>query len=65
MPRASTYLRAIEKALAAGNATEHTHRPALKSFIEQLADGITATNEPSHSGASLSFHGDSCSHPCA
>jgi predicted helicase len=46
MPHASAYLKAIEKALAAGNATEHTHRPALKSFIESLADGITATNEP-------------------
>ncbi len=46
MPHTSAYLKAIEKALAAGNATEHTHRPALKSFIEQLADGITATNEP-------------------
>lgn len=46
MPHASAYLKAIEKAVAAGNATEHTHRPALKSFIEGLADGITATNEP-------------------
>lgn len=40
------YLKQIERALAAGNATEHTHRPALKSFIESLAEGITATNEP-------------------
>jgi predicted helicase len=40
------YYRKIEKALQAGNATEHTHRPALKSFIESLADGIIATNEP-------------------
>jgi predicted helicase len=46
MPHASTYLKAIEKALAAGNATEHTYRPALQRFIEQLGDGITATNEP-------------------
>ena len=46
MPHPATYLKAIERALAAGNATEHTHRPALKSFIEQLADGVTATNEP-------------------
>src|SRR3990170_2911560 len=41
-----TYRRAIEKALQAGNATEHTHRPALKTLIESLASGITATNEP-------------------
>ena len=40
------YIKAIEKELAAGNATEHTHRPALKTFIEGLAKGITATNEP-------------------
>ncbi|MBI1955924.1 MAG: DNA methyltransferase, partial [Acidobacteria bacterium] len=41
-----TYRRQIEKALQAGNATEHTHRPALKTLIESLATGITATNEP-------------------
>ena len=46
MPRVPAYLRTIEKALAAGDATEHTHRPALKSFIESLAEGITATSEP-------------------
>lgn len=40
------YLRAIENALRAGNATEHTHRPALKAFIESVETGITATNEP-------------------
>src|SRR2546430_2692009 len=42
----SHYLQQIETALAKGNATEHTHRPALKSLIESLAAGITATNEP-------------------
>jgi predicted helicase len=40
------YINAIEKELAAGNATEHTHRPALKALIEGIADGVTATNEP-------------------
>jgi predicted helicase len=40
------YLKRIEQALRAGNATEHTHRPALKSLIESLGAGITATNEP-------------------
>ncbi len=34
--------------MQAGNATEHTHRPALKSLIESLASGVTATNEPKH-----------------
>ncbi|MFC1910945.1 type ISP restriction/modification enzyme, partial [Chloroflexota bacterium] len=42
------YLHTIEQALIAGNATEHTHRPALKTMIEGLAEGITATNEPQH-----------------
>lgn len=40
------YLKKIEKAYSEGNATEHTHRPALKEFIESLATGIVATNEP-------------------
>jgi len=40
------YRRQIEKALQAGNATEHTHRPALKTLVQSLAAGITATNEP-------------------
>ena len=40
------YLKAIEQALKAGNATEHTHRPALKTLLETLMPGITATNEP-------------------
>lgn len=46
-PAIKTYLAAVEQALKAGNATEHTHRPALKTLIEALAgDGIQATNEP-------------------
>ncbi|MBN1664149.1 MAG: N-6 DNA methylase [Deltaproteobacteria bacterium] len=40
------YLKKIEKACAAGNATEHTHRPALKDLIESLGAGVAATNEP-------------------
>ena len=40
------YIKAIEKELVAGNATEHTHRPALKAFIESIGQNITATNEP-------------------
>jgi hypothetical protein len=40
------YRRQIEKELQAGNATEQTHRPALKTLIESLASGVTATNEP-------------------
>lgn len=42
-----TYLAAIETALKAGNATEHTHRPALKELLEAIGGAdITATNEP-------------------
>ncbi len=62
MESVKEYLRKIEAAFNAGNATEHTHRPALKNFIESItltpgpspirgrgegnAPGITATNEP-------------------
>jgi len=42
------YISAIDKSLAAGDATEHTHRPALKTLIENLDTMITATNEPKH-----------------
>ncbi|MFH1079316.1 MAG: hypothetical protein V1766_03480 [Pseudomonadota bacterium] len=40
------YLRKIEKDLTAGNATEHTYRPTLKTLIESLGTDISATNEP-------------------
>ena len=42
------YIHAIEKKLATGDATEHTHRAALGALIESLALGISATNEPKH-----------------
>ena len=42
----NTYLSEINKAYLRGDATEHTHRPALKTLIEGLARKITATNEP-------------------
>jgi hypothetical protein len=40
------YLNTIEIALKAGNATEHTHRPALKALLESIDLHLTATNEP-------------------
>jgi len=40
------YLGAINKAVAGGDATEHTHRPALKTLVEGLGKEITAVNEP-------------------
>ena len=41
------YIRDIRANLEVGNATEHTHRPAFKAFLESAYDGVTATNEPS------------------
>ena len=49
MPNANefrTYVRGLNDNLALGNATEHTHRSALKTLIESIRDGVTATNEP-------------------
>lgn len=42
----ANYLKQVENALKVGNATEHTHRPALKTLVEALRPKITATNEP-------------------
>jgi hypothetical protein len=42
------YLLQIQRELQSGNATEHTHRPALKTLLESLAPKVTATNEPKH-----------------
>ena len=41
------YRRTLRASIAQGNATEHTHRPALQALLE--ADGdVTAVNEPKH-----------------
>jgi len=40
------YLSMIRREHAAGDATEHTHRTALKILLESAGKGITATNEP-------------------
>ena len=45
-----TYVRSLNDNLALGNATEHTHRSALKTLIESVRDGVTATNEPKRIG---------------
>jgi len=42
----SVYLSAIKMNLTHGDATEHTHRPALKQLLEATGAGIIATNEP-------------------
>src|SRR5216683_4266332 len=43
------YLRKLERALRRGDATEHTHRSALKDLLEALDDKVVATNEPKRS----------------
>lgn len=40
------YVEQIASALKSGNATEHTHRPALKTLVESLDSTVIATNEP-------------------
>ena len=40
------YIEELNNGLKAGNATEHTHRPALKTFLEAAYGGIQAVNEP-------------------
>ncbi|MFC1893612.1 hypothetical protein ACFLYR_06245 [Chloroflexota bacterium] len=42
------YIKSIDKKLAIGDATEHTHRVALGALIESLDSGTSATNEPKH-----------------
>lgn len=41
-----TYLEEIGRNLTAGNATEHTHRPALQGLVQSLDPGVRAVNEP-------------------
>lgn len=40
------YIQTLQKKLAQGDATEHTHRPGLAVLVENLSSGISATNEP-------------------
>ena len=42
----AVYLAAIKKNRDHGDATEHTHRTALKILFEAVDKGIIATNEP-------------------
>jgi predicted helicase len=42
----AVYLDALQKNLARGDATEGTHRPALKTLLEAIGNDIAATNEP-------------------
>jgi predicted helicase len=40
------YLEEIGRNLTAGNATEHTHRPALQQLVQALDPQVRAVNEP-------------------
>jgi len=40
------YIAELNRIYKAGNATEHTYRPALKSLLEKMTNGLTVTNEP-------------------
>ena len=40
------YVEELQAAVSLGNATEHTHRPALQKLLQSAGDGIVATNEP-------------------
>jgi hypothetical protein len=42
----SDYLKTLEDCRKRGNATEHTYRPALQSFLQEIDSEIVATNEP-------------------
>ncbi|HUY79120.1 MAG TPA: hypothetical protein VMV29_20285, partial [Ktedonobacterales bacterium] len=41
-----TYLSQLERSLQLGVATEHTYRPDLRDYLEALAPGVIASNEP-------------------
>ncbi|MEN9848938.1 MAG: hypothetical protein RL368_1678 [Pseudomonadota bacterium] len=41
-----TYLNELQTAISAGNATEHTHRPALKNLLCAILPDYRITNEP-------------------
>lgn len=38
------YVKGLQTNLKQGNATEHTHRPILKTLLESIGDQVTATN---------------------
>jgi predicted helicase len=42
------YLTEVDRLYRAGNATEHSYRPALKGLFENITTGLTITNEPKH-----------------
>ena len=51
MSAISAYLKELRHKLAGGDATEHTHRPALQRLLEGLRPALTVVNEPRHTEA--------------
>ncbi len=41
-----TYLKALNDKLIHGDATEHTHRPALEALLKAMSKDLVVTNEP-------------------
>ena len=41
-----SYIKEIQGNLVRGNATEHTHRPALEILLDSFQPSLVATNEP-------------------
>jgi len=46
MKEIKEYINELEKNIRLENATEHTHRPALKSLLESIDTDLMAINEP-------------------
>ena len=44
------YIHNLNKEYKTGKATEHSYRPALKSLLENITEGLTVTNEPTRMG---------------
>lgn len=40
------YIAALDRTWRSGDATEHSHRPALQALLQSYAGNIVATNEP-------------------
>ena len=40
------YVKSLQDEMLGGNATEHSHRTALKVLLESALEGVIATNEP-------------------
>jgi len=43
-----SYLAQVKREFGTGEATEHTHRAALKGLVESFAPNVVAINEPKH-----------------